>query len=167
MRTSCSLLHRSMVILRTKLRCTPSDRWTPEHCKHIKTWINTPFDGLGEGGITAVHGGGPGWGGGSTVNAFLVWGRGFLDPGELSFCFVDRNVCGHWSAARNSMGAGPGRTVPSSSTDAIIRGKCGGQRLIHFLDVDGWETRQEKQRENRTRTHAPTHPPTHACALPM
>ena len=36
-RVSCSTLHRSMVILRTKLRCTPNDRCTPEHCRQIKT----------------------------------------------------------------------------------------------------------------------------------
>lgn len=41
MRVICSTLHRSMVILRTKLRCTPSDRWTPEHCRQMKTGIST------------------------------------------------------------------------------------------------------------------------------
>jgi|TARA_B100000683_G_scaffold275503_1_gene326524 hypothetical protein len=34
MHASCSALHESIVALRTKLTCTPRDRWTPEQLRH-------------------------------------------------------------------------------------------------------------------------------------
>jgi hypothetical protein len=61
---------------------------------------------VGGGVVTAVHGGSPGWRGGSAVDAFLVWGARLLDFDELCLCFFHRNISRHGCTQQfNSMPA--------------------------------------------------------------
>jgi hypothetical protein len=71
-------------------RTLQTNKDSPVSSQHQQSFV-----GGGVGGCTAVHGGSPGWRGGSAVDAFLVWGARLLDFDELCLCFFHRNISRH------------------------------------------------------------------------